>query len=177
MSRGFSNTIRPQSVSQCSRRGATKYSTNKLAAEIDVNFIFQRRKGGDGGMGATSEKCRCCFLYRNAPKIENFYIRIRKNRSELWVENLFVLYHDKTSSHRADSTQKFKENNMWLMPHPLYSPDLGLCDFFIFLKLKRTLKRQHLWDLEGNKIENGRLLPNLTSKSVMMIGSCVYGSV
>ncbi len=79
-------------------------------------------------------------------------ICIWKKRPELRVENLFVLYHDNAPSHQADSMQKFLEkNNMRLMPHPPYSPDLLPCDFFIFPKLKLALKGQHLGDLEGIK--------------------------
>ncbi len=52
---------------------STKSSHGSVSAEIDVNFIFRHPRYGDGGIGAVSEKCRCCFLYRNAVEIENLY--------------------------------------------------------------------------------------------------------
>ncbi len=65
MSRGFWNMICPQSISQCSGRGATNHNTKKLAwlspTRNYVNFIFQHLRHGDGGMGAVSKKCRLFF--------------------------------------------------------------------------------------------------------------------
>ncbi len=49
-----------------------KSSHGSVPAEIDVNFIFRRPRWGDGGTGAILGKCRRCFLYRNALRIENF---------------------------------------------------------------------------------------------------------
>ncbi len=86
-------------------------------------------------------------------------ICFQKKRPELWSENLFVLQHDNVPSHQADSTQKFLEkNNMWLMPHSPYSPDLAPCDFFIFPKLKLALMGQHLGDLERIKLKTAAYL-------------------
>jgi hypothetical protein len=34
-------------------------------------------------------------------------------------------------------------NNIVIVPHPPYSPDLAPCDFTLFLKLKMKLKGQH----------------------------------
>ncbi len=53
---------------QTTSRGS---SHGSVPAQINVNFIFRRPRNGDGGIGATQEKCSCCFLYRNAPYIEN----------------------------------------------------------------------------------------------------------
>ncbi len=52
-----------------------KSSHGTVPAEIDVNFIFQRPRRGDGGMGAMSEKCRLYFAYRKALEIEKFYLQ------------------------------------------------------------------------------------------------------
>jgi len=32
------------------------------------------------------------------------------------------------------------QNKLTVIPHPLYSPDVVLCDFFIFPKLRMALK-------------------------------------
>ncbi len=44
-----------------------------VPAEIVVSLIFRHPKCGDSGMGAVSEKCSCCFLYRNALEMEHVY--------------------------------------------------------------------------------------------------------
>ncbi len=155
-----------------------KSSHGSVPAEIDVNIIFRRLRCADGRMGAASEKCRHAFYIKMLWKLR---ICIWKKRPELWVENLFVLHHDNAPSHRAESTQKFlQKNNMWLMLHPPYSPDLASCDIFIFPKLNLVLNGQHLGDSEGIKLKTAaycRAFPNLTSKGVMTMGYSVYGSV
>ncbi len=50
---------------------------------------------------------------------------------------------------------------MWLMPHPPYSPDLAPRNFFIFSKLKLSLKGQHLGDLEGIKSKTAAYLRSI----------------
>jgi hypothetical protein len=47
-------------------------------------------------------------------------------------------------------------NNMVIIPHPPYSPDLAPCDFALFPKLKMKLKGQHFetvsdieWELQA----------------------------
>jgi hypothetical protein len=45
------------------------------------------------------------------------------------------------------STSSFwQENNMAVISHTTYSPDLATCDFFLFPKIKLKLKR-HLFDI------------------------------
>ncbi len=53
------------------RTTAKKSSHGSILVEIDVNLIFQRPRCGDGRMGAVSENCRRCILYRNTPEIKN----------------------------------------------------------------------------------------------------------
>jgi hypothetical protein len=38
------------------------------------------------------------------------------------------------------TTEFVTKNNMFIVPHALCSPDLALCDFALFLKLKMKLK-------------------------------------
>jgi hypothetical protein len=40
-------------------------------------------------------------------------------------------------------TTEFVTNNMVIIPHPPYLPDLGPCDFTLLPKLKMKLKGQH----------------------------------
>ncbi len=155
---GFSNMISPQSISQCSGRGVTNHGTKKLArlvlAEIDINFIFRHPRCGDGGRVPYRKNVDAAFYIEMLQKLR---ICIRK-KLELWVENLFVLHHNTPPSHRANSVQKFLENNnMWLMPHPWYSLDLVPCDFFYFPKVEIGAEGEAPGGFGRNKIENGRL--------------------
>ncbi len=95
--------------------------------------------------------------------LQKLRICIWRERLELWAENLFVLHRDNAPSQRADSMQKFLEkNNMWFVPHPLQSPDLATCDFFIFPKLKSLLKGQYLRDLKEIKSKTTAYLQSIS---------------
>jgi hypothetical protein len=60
--------------------------------------------------------------------------------SDLNVRGL-MLHHDNASSHTASLTQKFLDDNrVKTVPHSPYSPDLAMCDFWLFPGLKRHLR-------------------------------------
>ena len=49
------------------------------------------------------------------------------------------LIHDNTPAHKCVLVQDFlKEEKVVQLSHPLYSPDLSPCDFFLFPLLKKT---------------------------------------
>jgi len=54
---------------------------------------------------------------------------------------------DNAPAHAVLLTRRFlTSNNMSVVPHPPYSPDLAPCDFFLFPKLKMKLKgRRFRW--------------------------------
>lgn len=52
-----------------------------------------------------------------------------------------LLHHDNASSHSASLTSQFLvKNKIKTIPHPPYSPDLAMCDFWLFSGLKRSLR-------------------------------------
>lgn len=52
-----------------------------------------------------------------------------------------MLHHDNASSHTSSLTTQFlADNNIKIIPHPPYSPDLAMCDFWLFSGLKRNLR-------------------------------------
>ncbi|CAH1996830.1 unnamed protein product [Acanthoscelides obtectus] len=54
-----------------------------------------------------------------------------------------ILHQDNTSSHTAQKTRQYlTEENVELLHHPPYSPDLSLNDFFTFPKIKNRLRGQ-----------------------------------
>ena len=62
--------------------------------------------------------------------------RVRTDTADDWV-----LQHDNAPAHTALSIREFlAKKNIPVLPHPLYSPDLAPCDFYLFPKLKSKLK-------------------------------------
>jgi hypothetical protein len=84
--------------------------------------------------------------------LENFRNDVRKKRPEKWVSG-FILHYDNAPCHMSLLVQQFLSNkNVTVFPHPPYSPDLALCDFWLFPRVKMTMKGKHsesIQDIEG----------------------------
>jgi transposase len=66
---------------------------------------------------------------------------VRQKRRELWHNHNWLLHHDNVPAHTSLKTTKFvTNNNMVIVSHPPYSPDLAPCDFALFPKLKMKVK-------------------------------------
>ncbi|KAM0736815.1 Mariner Mos1 transposase [Formica fusca] len=70
-----------------------------------------------------------------------FVVKLGKNGSEihemLCTVYRWILHQDNAPSHTALIVREFiGRNNITVMDHPPYSPDLGPCDFFLFPKIK-----------------------------------------
>jgi histone-lysine N-methyltransferase SETMAR len=58
-----------------------------------------------------------------------------KDRPELWHNHNWLLHHDNAPVHMSLKTDEFlTNNNMVIVPHFPYSPDLAPCDFALFPK-------------------------------------------
>ena len=69
-------------------------------------------------------------------KLVKFY---QKRRPKTGIRGIYLL-HDNASSHKAGSVTSFlKEQGVYVLEHPPYSPDLAPCDFFLFPRLKKKL--------------------------------------
>jgi len=52
-----------------------------------------------------------------------------------------MLHMDNATSHTSNTTKEYlAKNKIKTVPHPPYSPDLALCDFWLFAGLKRNLR-------------------------------------
>jgi len=59
----------------------------------------------------------------------------------LWTNQSWVLHHDNAPAHSSFLVRNFLgKNETTVVPQPPYSPDLAPADFFLFPKLKSTLK-------------------------------------
>jgi histone-lysine N-methyltransferase SETMAR len=66
--------------------------------------------------------------------------KVRRKRPQKWA-NGFVLHHDNAPCHTSLLIHQFlSDKNFTVCPHPPYSPDLAPCDFWLFPKLKLTMK-------------------------------------
>jgi histone-lysine N-methyltransferase SETMAR len=60
---------------------------------------------------------------------------------EIWRNHNWLLHHENSPGHKSLKTAEFvSSNNMVIVPHLPYSPDLAPCDFALFPKLKMKLK-------------------------------------
>ena len=78
------------------------------------------------------------FYVKNC--LKKLVAKLRKKRGKIGLRGL-KLHHDNASIHKSDLTTAFlAEKKLKILPHPAYSPDLSPCDFFLFPKLKETLR-------------------------------------
>ena len=85
--------------------------------------------------GSTVNSDRYCATLWS---LKQFIRRIRPGR------NMFLLHHDYARPHCSAQTQDAMTSlKFTVVPRPPYSPDLAPLDFWLFPKLKETLKVQH----------------------------------
>ena len=69
-------------------------------------------------------------------KVQKYF---QKQRPKYGLKNVSLL-HDNASSHKAQIvTDYLKQENIRVLPHPAYSPDLAPSDYFLFPRLKGVL--------------------------------------
>ncbi|GFV53160.1 histone-lysine N-methyltransferase SETMAR [Trichonephila clavipes] len=57
------------------------------------------------------------------------------------LRNGFLLHHDNARPHIPRCVLDVsQQNNVEILPHPPYSPDLTPCDFWLFPQIKKPLK-------------------------------------
>ena len=90
---------------------------------------------------------------------------VRRRRPRLWQEQAWLLHHDKDPSDTSVLTHQFlAKNNMVVIPHPTYSPDLAPCDFFLFPKIELKLKGRRFDTTEEIQAESQRVLDTMIEK-------------
>ena len=81
--------------------------------------------------------------------LERLWKRIRRVRPEYSAPGSWFLLHDNAPVHRAVAVQEFfARKQVCVLNHPPYSPDLSLCDYFLFPKLKLPLKGRLFEDVQ-----------------------------
>jgi len=72
--------------------------------------------------------------------LKHFREAVRRKRPQLWTNQGWVLQHDYAPTHSFLVRNFLVKNEMIIVPQPPYSPDLAPADFFLYPKLKSTLK-------------------------------------
>ena len=71
--------------------------------------------------------------------------QVRTDIADDWVP-----HHDNAPAHTVLSIPEFlAKENIPVLPHPPYSPDLAPCDFYLFPKLKSKVKVHHFGTMEN----------------------------
>jgi len=66
---------------------------------------------------------------------------VRRKRPELWENQTWILHHDNAPAHASLLIRSYlAKHQTSVVAHPPYSLDLAPADFFLFPKLKTTLK-------------------------------------
>ncbi|UYV80763.1 hypothetical protein LAZ67_19001657 [Cordylochernes scorpioides] len=100
------------------------------------------------------------FLPQGRTVNKEYYLQVMRNlreailqkRPDLWKNKNWLLHHDNATAHTSLLVRDFlAKNNTLMMPQPPYSPDLAPCDFFLFPKLKRPMKRRRYATLDEIK--------------------------
>jgi hypothetical protein len=72
-----------------------------------------------------------------------------RKRPALWENQIWMLHHNNAPAHASLLTRSYlSEHQTTVVPYPPYSLDLAPPDFFLFLKLKTTLKGCHFQTIE-----------------------------
>ena len=79
--------------------------------------------------------------------LERLREKVRWKRPELFANDSRILHHDNTPAHLTPAVREFlATKQVTVLGHPAYSPDLATSEFFLFPKIKETLKGRHFDD-------------------------------
>ena len=77
----------------------------------------------------------------------------------------WFLHHDNVPARTALSVQQFlAKNNIKVIPHPPYSPDLAPRDFFLFSRMKGQMKGKRFADVSELKKKAPEVLNNISTE-------------
>ena len=96
--------------------------------------------------------------------------KIRRVSTAKFQSNEWFLLHDNAPSHNAAIVKKFLANrNVAVLHHPPHSPDLAPADYFLFPKLKFSLKGRHFQTVEDIRCAVTRELKNISKTAFLEV--------
>jgi len=95
--------------------------------------------------------------------------RLRENvwrkRPQKWQNQNLIIHHNNAPAHRSFKVlQILAKNNMTVIPHPPYSPDIAPCHFFLFTKLKFWMKGRRFDTIEEIQEKSQRVLDTIPKR-------------
>ena len=77
---------------------------------------------------------------------------VHQERPEKWRDGNWILHHNNVPAHTSHLLQQFlAKHSTAQLQQPPYSPDLALCDCFLFPRLKKVLKEHRFEATEDIK--------------------------
>ena len=96
--------------------------------------------------------------------LEHLRNDVCRKRPEKWA-NGFILNHDNAPCHTSLLVWQFLSNkNIKVCPQPPYSLDLAPCDFWLFPKVKMTMKGKRFEPTQDIEVATTVLLKTLTKE-------------
>jgi len=111
---------------------------------------------------------------------QQFYLKVLKRlcnsvwkkQPEMLINGDWILHHDNAPADTALSVQQFlAKNNMTVIPHPPYSPNLAPCDFFLFPRMKGQMKGKCFADVTKVKKKTLEVLNNISTEECQNVFS------
>jgi hypothetical protein len=91
---------------------------------------------------------------------------VRWKRPHKCSSGTWRLHHDNAPCHAALSVRELlAKHSIPVVPHPHYSPDLAPCYFFLFPRLKSTLKGKRFQDVEEIQLNTTRQLQVISKQA------------
>ena len=91
---------------------------------------------------------------------------VRRKRPEAWTNKTWMLHHDNAPPHASLLIREFfAKQETIVVSQPPYSPDLAPADFFLFPKLKSTLRGrrfQTVEEIKENSLQDLLAIPQNT---------------
>ena len=89
---------------------------------------------------------------------------VQRKRPQKWRNQNLIIHHDNAPAHRSFKVSQFlAKNNMTVIAIPI-SPNLALCDFFLFPKLKLRMKGRTFDTIEEFQEESQRVLDTIPKR-------------
>jgi hypothetical protein len=128
-------------------------------SEIHAHHFFYSKGVVHNEFVPPGQTANQTFYVQVLGRLRNRVVRVRRE-----IANTWFFHHDNAPSHTSTAVREFlAQNNITMLPHPPYSPDLASCDFVFFPKLETHLKRHHFWTVENIQAATMRAL-NISSE-------------
>ncbi len=106
----------------------------------DADALFWLFWAHTGQMDPQRHNNECYLICRHSHDVAHQHQKLSERRLNTGI----VLLHDNIRSHMARLTQSIlKILKFKVLMHPVYSPDLSLCDYEVFSSLKKFFEDNH----------------------------------